>query len=506
MDSIPNNTLVRYIGMVKDTLNPEYFVSEFQDPDGQWQSTRYGDAVDTQRIYENGDKKFDERQPILAIPVPGRTEWVTNLHDDLALSSALQTCSGEMHLRQKRVFTCSDEDGNKLAPDTAHEHPHTDMPQKRTTNPGQCSKARALSPLESQLRHIPQGSCVVHIYGEKNVKLNDVIEVYGILSRVPGMAQEGSEMDLDQDANASKIPTSIAPRLHGVVVKTLSSPVPGGMCRFDKSILGQAREVVKHSLLEVLGGDDLAAEYLLLQLISRVHSRPRETNQGALGIISLNITGIRDKRYCTSVRSILSDLMPCVMNLELSCAELNRSLWYPTRLADQSFLSDAILQLPNGCILLLDETAMSPGELSEIGLKNLSALQSIMQSQKLPYDFQFYQIDQVTDYPTVILSQGRTVLKGVGEMQLPLSQSAQANVTACSRLPSRDISMAREYLSSAKISEFSIPKELEEVLLRDMTVEMKKKGSGNVDEGSFHCWLNVRLFWHNFSVRFIVLT
>ena len=39
----------------------------------------------------------------------------------------------------------------------------------------------------------------------------------------------------------------------------------------------------------MLGGDDLAAEFLLLQLVGRVHLRSREA--GPVGLMSLNLTG-----------------------------------------------------------------------------------------------------------------------------------------------------------------------------------------------------------------------
>lgn len=52
--------------------------------------------------------------------------------------------------------------------------------------------------------------------------------------------------------------------------------------------------------------------------------------------------------------------------------------------------------------LVLDETALSEGQLAETGIANVMALQSVLSWQRLSYDFQFHQ----SDFPTNLVRSG----------------------------------------------------------------------------------------------------
>ncbi len=43
-----------------------------------------------------------------------------------------------------------------------------------------------------------------------------------------------------------------------------------------------------------------------------------------------------------------------------------------------------------GTHLLVDETVLTPGQLSEVGVQNLTALGNLIQWQKVSYDFQYH--------------------------------------------------------------------------------------------------------------------
>ncbi len=43
-----------------------------------------------------------------------------------------------------------------------------------------------------------------------------------------------------------------------------------------------------------------------------------------------------------------------------------------------------------GTHLVVDETALTPGQLSEVGVQNLTALGNLIQWQKVSYDFQYH--------------------------------------------------------------------------------------------------------------------
>ena len=47
--------------------------------------------------------------------------------------------------------------------------------------------------------------------------------------------------------------------------------------------------------------------------------------------------------------------------------------------------------------MVVDETALSVGQLTEVGVANITALGNVIQWQKLPYNFQFHNTEFDTD-------------------------------------------------------------------------------------------------------------
>ena len=54
----------------------------------------------------------------------------------------------------------------------------------------------------------------------------------------------------------------------------------------------------------------------------------------------------------------------------------------------------------------LDETAMTDGQLSATGVKNLTSLGNLITWQKLEYDFEFQKMEYETDVPCLVMSEG----------------------------------------------------------------------------------------------------
>lgn len=513
MDSIPSNTLVRFRGMVQDMLNPEYYVGEYKDQYGVWHTTKYSDVLDDS-IYESEETKFAERQPMLVIPLPGMSGWLSGLQHEEAVRSVQrfhvegsnQTLSRKRGMENNEVMEdmCEQDGAKHLRQEGVLQVAGMAAP----IGTGVVTAGEASVPSEVQERiapEIPKGSCVMQVYDNDEVKLNDIVEVVGVLSRVPEIAscKMGSMMEEDRDALASKIPTSVAPRVHAVLLRKLSSSLqPARTAGLEKETIQQARARTKGFLSMVLGGDDLAAEYLLLQLLSRVHSRNQSSEHGVLGMMPLNLTGVPHCEDATvanvsplgdALATAIRGLMPMLQCLPLSISALNAKPWCPGRLQDQVFLSQSPLQLPPGCVLMLDETVMSTGNLNETALRNLGAIQKLMLTQKIPYNFQLYELDQSTDNPVIILSTGKTMLKGSGEVQIPVAPVTKpAEKDAVDRaLDECDAAASRVYLATMRNADFSIPTSIEKQLEEEMTKARKQDTSGVTAE-TFHSWLHVR--------------
>merc|ERR1740131_885574 len=110
----------------------------------------------------------------------------------------------------------------------------------------------------------------------------------------PSLAHtSGNEMDTEDDFSARCPPPSLVPRLHVVSAKKLthinplinstSTPaLPTSECR-------ELRETLRSLLEEAFMGDALAAELMILHLMSSVYMRQDVI---ALGKYSINISGI----------------------------------------------------------------------------------------------------------------------------------------------------------------------------------------------------------------------
>jgi len=509
IDAIPTNTLVRCVGMVQDMLNPEYYIAEYKDANGAWQTTRYSDEMGDVECQSNGgETKFDERQPMLVVPVPGLAPWMKGAQREKAMESVAsligQTAHGGGGSGKKRNL----EDVEVVQGDCEFSQEGLDratMVGKRMVQ-GKSEEAKEMTkPLG--LPAIPSGSCVAHVYDkDHDIRLNDVVEVIGVLSRVPEIATCADLMQEDGDAVASRIPTSVAPRVHALLIQKQDQLYPGPLAlQIDPSSVEQARSRAKGFLSMVLGGDDLSAEYLLLQLISRVHMRGQNAGQEAIGTMPMNFIGA-PAYECGNAESIklsslgevlyvaLGGLMPAICGLPLHIDLLNKQPWYPGRTQDQTFLSHAFLQLASGSVVLLDETVMNAGQLQETGLKNLGALQQLMQTQKVPYDFQYYHLDQPADSPVIILSVGKSMFKESGGIIVPLhgaTRPAGGKDAVLSALEKCDAVPTRQYLAAMRKLDFTIPSSIEKLVEQEMT-DARKTDASNITVETFHMWLNVR--------------
>jgi hypothetical protein len=357
----------------------------------------------------------------------------------------------------------------------------------------------------------PAGACMVYLYSnsEETVKLNDIVEVVGIVSRTPELAAAhlaaaGADADgdaamslLDEEMLAAHPPTSQVPRIHAILLKKedTSAKTAPALAPAD---FATARSRTLGFLSMVLGGDDLAAEYLLLQLVSSVHRRSKD---GAVGVVPLNLTSCPAAEGTPgmsplgeAVAAAVAALVPRAAALPLTLESLNGGAWVPRRGAEDVLMTSGALQLPAGTQIVADETVMCSGQLVETGLRNLGSLQAVMSRQTLPYDFQFFTMDQPTDAPVTVLSTARTMLKGAGEVVVPLRAAAApagGAAAVAAALAAGDATPARAYVAAARAAaaEFSIPEAVAGQLERDLAGAKQKDTS--LGPESFHLWLNL---------------
>jgi hypothetical protein len=290
--------------------------------------------------------------------------------------------------------------------------------------------------------------------------------------------------------------------------------VCGGM-----SLVALRAEMLRY--LQVLcAGDEVAAEFLLLALCSRVVSRPGDRT---IGKVSVNISHFPESSVGVAPASSSPPSTP-------SHASKLKSLGVPVPLEDgASFwgkivhaglrhvavraaalplsrvvldnvdilpkkdnvldrLRAGVLQLPDGTTLVVDETYPMIGEYAGKAVKALHALKTLAQSSKALYDFSVTEASAMThfvpmpvDFGVVVISASRSVLDC--DVTIPLSEAAQAlaleTALARSLLPpptEEFTSRARMYLATIKFLPFSFPDDLRTAVEADL-VALKASGT-----------------------------
>ncbi|KAL4515627.1 hypothetical protein Ndes2437B_g07058 [Nannochloris sp. 'desiccata'] len=520
IDMIPNNSLVRVRGMVQDMLNPEIFCNEYRGADGSWHTARFQDEIEEQ-VTSEAEVRYGDRRPYIIIPVPGESSWISDAAYKEAETSLAATGTNP-------AATTANAAAKRPREDVADDISMSMMVTDATI------EADGEAIVDSAASQEAARACMVYLYSsDENIKLNDIVEVVGIVSRAPelaaahlGAAAAFSEPGslLDQEMLAAHPPTSQVPRIHAILankedpcnISTITTAATNTTAPEEEETvdMAAARARVLGFLSMVLGGDNLAAEYLLLQLVASVHHR---SNDGAVGIFPLNITAcpavpevnntttdtVKTGNTTTmsplgeAITAALDSLVPRCLPLPLTLEKLNTASWVPRRGAEDSLMSSGALQIAAGTQLVVDETVLQSGQLNENGLRNLAALQGIMQQQKLAYDFQFFTMDQPTDAPVTVLSTARTMLKGVGEVVVPLQPTAPlaingAAVTAA--IAGGDVAPSRQFLAAVraavnKTGDFSIPEAVAAHVERDLAGAKQKDPS--LTPESFHLWLNL---------------
>ena len=73
-------------------------------------------------------------------------------------------------------------------------------------------------------------------------------------------------------------------------------------------------------------------------------------------------------------------------------------------------LTSGILQLSENTHLIIDETGLTTGKITQAGRENYNAICNLVNFQKVIYDFKFYKIEYDTDIPILILSEAKSFI------------------------------------------------------------------------------------------------
>ncbi|KAJ2724914.1 hypothetical protein GGI07_001663 [Coemansia sp. Benny D115] len=448
-------TLVRFRCMVQDPSYGEQLhlaVAQLVNTTTGETKQRLSQYTDTEHALEDGwevdysspDNIFTEREVAYCVSVPGITEWA-----DLNNGSLLE---------------------NAMASVSISKDPQDDI----------CGPA-AKYPLGGQ-KH---SAALIKFYAPVNApKVSSVVDVIGVY-----------EMGYDPRDQPDTEELAQWPCLHAILCNevSLDSLVPS----VPSLVLGEYgdRQAMCLSYLTlVLGGDDLAARYLLLHLLSRTVA----VQDAKVGKFSLNLIGFPSgskgktekpggaykggfalgNPATKRVADALSQLVPRCVEVPFELEHLNKTSFLPN--AESGDLRAGALQLAHDTQVICDETCMHEGTLEERGVRNLHALQTAILEQTITYVYPFQPIEMATNLRFLVLSPGKSILQNDCDLYLTDAAShllSQVNLGAVPEpkpLDPMHTEQLRQYLEQARGLEFSVPGNVSERISEEYA-EMRKR-------------------------------
>ncbi|KAI6126213.1 hypothetical protein EV401DRAFT_2258355 [Pisolithus croceorrhizus] len=269
-------------------------------------------------------------------------------------------------------------------------------------------------PLRPHKYPIPDASHIgvqIKMYDNQSAQLlkpTDIVTFVGILS---------SESVCAEFSSPSEVPV-----LHVICHRSITESLPD--IKEPRSV---RRELICWISEHVLGGDDLAVEWLLLQLSSKVHTR-------SMAFLPPSITLSRFPppprlNILPTLSYALSELLQKFTPVSLSLELLNTKSFTPE--SREEDLHSGYLQLPAGTTILLTESALREGNVTEKGLMNIRAIQEIMTSQTLQYTFPFSRFTFETDISAIVLVEGRKSTffqEDQTSLNIPLQSTVDSNL------------------------------------------------------------------------------
>lgn len=529
------NSLVKFRCMVQDMFDPEFYMGVYEtvDPNTKARVLHFGKYRDIaecgpqQEVDLNSNQSVTlERQTLYCVPVPGESAWVKETHAR-ASQARVSPSTSYMPCRHKRSFE-EDEDMDM--------QPHK---QKEQLPAGSsvCSTAQASGESKRLERTAPSGqqrpspldlnfplpgekgpACLVKVYENWDCfKVNDILEVYGILSVDPALSVMNEErdgsfslvdpmtyVDTTEEQRVHSPPASLVPRLHALLAHKLDHSNPllpvslqGGeeaknYAASFASELPAVRAELLGFLTHMLLGDSLAAEYLILHLISTVYAR---RDVMPLGKFTLNLSGCpHNSNYTEHVYHIIQQLVPSSYRLCMTLHNMNSLRFIPKKDYAANRLVSGVLQLGRNTSLFVDETVLEQGQLDTTGVQNITALGNLITWQKVDYDFNYHRMEFPCNINVLITSEGRSLLPS--DFQVPLQpQTVPPNTDEYltnlqAALPPSLLNKFRVYLTLLKTMEYHISDEVTKAVEDDF-VEMRKDDPQSISAEDFHRMLVV---------------
>ncbi|KAI9310838.1 putative alanine racemase-domain-containing protein [Dichotomocladium elegans] len=436
--------------MVQDTgLGQEMFVSAYKGRDDKLVCYQYTEDPVDMNSHEIPSDYLGERTLIYCVSPPGETPWLR------------QRLYGSNNSPLEKAF-----DGLTIS--------QTDKP----TAPSSSQRVNKFP-----LPHKDHVSAAVKFYSSTDsIRVGQLIEVIGVLTN-PSSSNIVHDNE-EEDGFRSALGSLDVPVVHAITHRSLEGQASNAFSSGDV-IPDMPHHDIRAKLIEYLsaglGGDKLAAEFVLLMLVSRVTNKNRGVK---VGHFTLNLTNFPDcsekltslyepsNKATRVIFGVLENIVHHCVVLPLSIDLLNKTEFMP-RSVNES-LHSGILQLSTGTLLLVDETALTEGKLVDKGVRNIQALSNVINHQSLTYMFPYSQFEFDTDLLVMTLSHGKSMLPN----QCSLRLDPTYYLDEVPQLTETSLEQFRMYMQDIRHLEYDIPEDVS-LYIQNAFVNERKSATAN---------------------------
>lgn len=452
----------------------------------------FKEKIDPNASFDHFNRCPSERLLLYCTPIPGETKWTSNSNEEVSLTESDDLVLISTQRKRKREEEPQNSDYEGI-----------ENHKKKMSNNDEYNAESSylhVRDFNYPLKNMEGLPAIVKVYGDMNgeqFRLNDVFEFTGFFYFNDEVLEvESSDFDGSWVSHASGIPI-----LHCIAHKKLSdinphiplSPVPfNTMLNNFQELIPHVRQKLISLFNSCIGYDSLASEYLLFNILSRVYYRQNTITP--IGNLPVNfIVGENSSGFSASIHSLLNNITTRCHQIVLTLDNLNKANYVPYKDYTQERLISGELQLSAGTHLIIDETQLQTGELSEKSLSQMNALDQLVNQQIVSYDFQYHTMDVLTDIPVIIVSKGRSIFKGSHQVPVKARKSYtlfDSNNEILEKDTSNLITTIRTYIGLVR--NISMQPSSEEVhkFLQDDFVNIRQSNE-NLSPELFGHWLNL---------------
>ncbi|KAI4470066.1 hypothetical protein MML48_1g03068 [Holotrichia oblita] len=471
--------------------DPEYYLQKCEIINRNSNTTysktgKYKDTIickdDEEFDLENKNNISSERETFVVISTPAVNVWVEEIekmrHEIKSGEKSSSSSAGiKRPLENEEEMETETTQNKKISTTRNTEVPKPSLSKEHYLNcpiPGEYRKA-----------------CQVKVYeSNSNIKLNEVYDFVGFLSTdVIAMQDNENCFDMEMEIQTHNPPASLIPRLHCVFWKKIEYENPlAENINLNVEKIKFLRKELHLILTEAMMGDELAANYLLYHLLSRVYLR---RDLMPLGTFTLNISNIPVRAvedYGNKLYDLLQMLLPKSHYLPMTLENMNDLTFTPKKDYNCNRLTSGLFQLSEGTHLVLDETKLSSGKLNESGVRAISAINNIIKVQKVAYDFNYHTMEFDCDIPILVLSEGKSLLPSDGQVILKPSKihvnTFNEIYEAIMKLLNPDLlNDIRTYLTISKYGQYEISDNMLEIVENDF---VRFRQTDNISADDLH--------------------